>query len=75
MATGVPGPLDLFDIPGGLLVVFVSVVFVKSPTVFRITRGLTMDIRCAITAPPPSPAEKAPSISCFGRACQTPAAP
>jgi peptide/nickel transport system permease protein len=39
------GPLDLFDVPGGLLVVFVSVVFVNSPTVFRIVRGLAMDIR------------------------------
>jgi peptide/nickel transport system permease protein len=38
-------PLDLFDIPGGTLVVFVSVVFVNSPTVFRIVRGLTLDIK------------------------------
>ncbi|PYG31601.1 ABC transporter permease [Pelagimonas varians] len=38
-------PLDFFDIPGGTLVVFVSVVFVNSPTVFRIVRGLTMDIK------------------------------
>ena len=35
----------LFDIPGGILVVFVSVVFVNSPTVFRIVRGLAMDIK------------------------------
>ncbi|MFQ5437699.1 MAG: ABC transporter permease [Paracoccaceae bacterium] len=40
-----PPSLDLFDIPGGILVVFVSVVFVNSPTVFRIVRGLTMDIK------------------------------
>ena len=40
-----PGFLDLFNIPGGILVVFVSVVFVNSPTVFRIVRGLTMDIK------------------------------
>jgi peptide/nickel transport system permease protein len=39
------GPLDLFDIPSGLLVVFVSVVFVNAPTVFRIVRGLTLDIK------------------------------
>lgn len=39
-----PAGLDLFDIPGGILVVFVSVVFVNAPTVFRIVRGLTMDI-------------------------------
>lgn len=37
--------LDPIDIPGGVLVVFVSVVFVNSPTVFRIVRGLAMDIK------------------------------
>ncbi|WP_372574374.1 ABC transporter permease [Ruegeria jejuensis] len=42
---GIPNILDLFDIPGGVLVVFVSVVFVNSPTVFRIVRGLTLDIK------------------------------
>ncbi|MDK3020392.1 ABC transporter permease [Pseudodonghicola flavimaris] len=42
---GLPKTLDLFDIPGGILVVFVSVVFVNSPTVFRIVRGLAMDIK------------------------------
>ncbi|MGB2200995.1 MAG: ABC transporter permease [Pseudooceanicola atlanticus] len=40
-----PSSLDLFDIPGGILVVFVSVVFVNAPTVFRIVRGLTLDIQ------------------------------
>ncbi len=40
-----PAALDLFDVPGGILVVFVSVVFVNAPTVFRIVRGLTMDIK------------------------------
>ncbi len=40
-----PGALDLFDVPGGILVVFVSVVFVNAPTVFRIVRGLAMDIK------------------------------
>ncbi|OWU83572.1 peptide ABC transporter permease [Oceanicola sp. 22II-s10i] len=40
-----PVDLDLFDIPGGILVVFVSVVFVNAPTVFRIVRGLVMDIK------------------------------
>jgi peptide/nickel transport system permease protein len=40
-----PSIVDLFDIPGGILVVFVSVVFVNSPTVFRIVRGLAMDIK------------------------------
>ena len=42
---GLPKAMDLFDIPGGILVVFVSVVFVNSPTVFRIVRGLTLDIK------------------------------
>ena len=37
--------IDGFDVPGGLLTVFVSVVFVNSPTVFRIVRGLTLDIK------------------------------
>ncbi|NKX45989.1 ABC transporter permease [Roseicyclus persicicus] len=40
-----PEALDLFDIPGNLLIVFVSVVFVNSPTVFRIVRGLVLDIK------------------------------
>lgn len=40
-----PSSLDLFDLDPGLLVVFVSVVFVNSPTVFRIVRGLAMDIK------------------------------
>ncbi|MEX5728889.1 peptide/nickel transport system permease protein [Rhodovulum iodosum] len=37
-------PFGLVSIPGGVLIVFVSVVFVNSPTVFRIVRGLTLDI-------------------------------
>ncbi|MCP3971197.1 MAG: ABC transporter permease [Rhodobacteraceae bacterium] len=37
--------LDLFDVPSEILVVFVSVVFVNSPTVFRIVRGLTLDVK------------------------------
>lgn len=40
-----PDAIDLFDIPGGVLVVFVSVVFVNSPTVFRIVRGIALDIK------------------------------
>ena len=40
-----PGFLDLFDVSGQVLIVFVSVVFVNSPTVFRIVRGLTLDIK------------------------------
>lgn len=42
---GLPRFIDLFDIDPGILVVFVSVVFVNSPTVFRIVRGLAMDIK------------------------------
>ncbi|PSL17410.1 ABC transporter permease [Shimia abyssi] len=40
-----PGVMDLFNINSGILVVFVSVVFVNSPTVFRIVRGLVLDIQ------------------------------
>ena len=42
---GLPSAIDLFDIDAGVLVVFVSVVFVNSPTVFRIVRGLALDIK------------------------------
>jgi len=42
---GLPGFIDMFDIDGGILVVFVSVVFVNAPTVFRIVRGLALDIK------------------------------
>ncbi|MEL6572086.1 MAG: ABC transporter permease [Pseudomonadota bacterium] len=37
-------PLGVFGMEPNLLNVFVSVVFVNSPTVFRIVRGLTLDI-------------------------------
>jgi peptide/nickel transport system permease protein len=37
--------IDGFSVDSGLLTVFVSVVFVNSPTVFRIVRGLAMDIK------------------------------
>ncbi|MGJ8590485.1 MAG: ABC transporter permease [Yoonia sp.] len=42
---GLPAVMDLFDIDAGVLVVFVSVVFVNAPTVFRIVRGLALDIK------------------------------
>ena len=42
---GLPAMIDLFNIEGGILVVFVSVVFVNAPTVFRIVRGLALDIK------------------------------
>ena len=38
-------PLLGIPIDGNLLIVFVSVVFVNSPTVFRIVRGLVLDIK------------------------------
>lgn len=38
-------PLGLISVPPNVLVVFVSVVFVNSPTVFRIVRGLVLDIK------------------------------
>ncbi|WP_413870576.1 ABC transporter permease [Albidovulum sp.] len=40
-----PQPVDLIDVPPNILIVFVSVVFVNAPTVFRIVRGLTLDIK------------------------------
>lgn len=42
---GLPAFLDFYDMDPSLLVVFVSVVFVNSPTVFRIVRGLALDIK------------------------------
>ena len=38
-------PLIGINIDGNLLIVFVSVVFVNSPTVYRIVRGLVLDIK------------------------------
>ena len=38
-------PLGLVSMPPNLLVVFVAVVFVNSPTVFRIVRGIVLDIK------------------------------
>ena len=38
-------PLGIVSFPPNLLVVFVSVVFVNSPTVFRIVRGIALDIK------------------------------
>ena len=38
-------PLGVFYMDPNLLNIFVSVVFVNSPTVFRIVRGLTVDIK------------------------------
>ncbi|MEQ9042099.1 MAG: ABC transporter permease [Silicimonas sp.] len=38
-------PLGIIEFPPNLLVVFVSVVFVNSPTVFRIVRGIALDIK------------------------------
>ena len=38
-------PLNVFYMDPNLLNVFVSVVFVNSPTVFRIVRGITLDIQ------------------------------
>ena len=38
-------PLGIVSLPSNILIVFVSVVFVNSPTVFRIVRGIVMDIK------------------------------
>jgi len=40
-----PAWADLVHMPPNILIVFVSVVFVNAPTVFRIVRGLTFDIK------------------------------
>ena len=40
-----PDAIDLIHVPGNILIVFVSVVFVNSPTVFRIIRGIVLDIK------------------------------
>ncbi len=40
-----PAALDLIHVPANILIVFVSVVFVNAPTVFRIVRGLVLDIK------------------------------
>ncbi|WP_121064900.1 ABC transporter permease [Chachezhania antarctica] len=40
-----PQALDFINTSSGFLVVFVAVVFVNSPTVYRIVRGLAMDIK------------------------------
>lgn len=42
---GLPQILDFYDMDPSILVVFVSVVFVNAPTVFRIVRGLALDIK------------------------------
>ncbi len=42
---GLPGFVDWIDMDSGLLTVFVAVVFVNAPTVFRIVRGLALDIK------------------------------
>ncbi|SLN34645.1 Glutathione transport system permease protein GsiD [Pseudoruegeria aquimaris] len=38
-------PTGFFNMQSNILIVFVSVVFVNSPTVFRIVRGLALDIQ------------------------------
>ncbi len=40
-----PPQIDALEMPGNILIVFVSVVFVNAPTVFRIVRGLVLDIK------------------------------
>ncbi|WP_415920407.1 ABC transporter permease [Tateyamaria sp. SN6-1] len=42
---GMPAALDILNMQPNILVVFVSVVFVNAPTVFRIVRGLALDIK------------------------------
>ena len=40
-----PPAIDVIEVPGNILIVFVSVVFVNAPTVFRIVRGIVLDIK------------------------------
>ncbi len=40
-----PRTLDFIHMPANILIVFVSVVFVNAPTVFRIVRGIVLDIK------------------------------
>ena len=40
-----PAAIDFISVPANMLIVFVSVVFVNAPTVFRIIRGLVLDIK------------------------------
>ncbi len=40
-----PDSLDIVRVPPNLLIVFVSVVFVSAPTIFRIVRGIVLDIK------------------------------
>ena len=40
-----PPQADALEMPGNILIVFVSVVFVNAPTGFRIVRGLVLDIK------------------------------
>ncbi len=40
-----PAGIDAITLSGNILIVFVSVVFVNAPTVFRIIRGLVLDIK------------------------------
>ncbi len=40
-----PASIDFISVPSNILIVFVSVVFVNAPTVFRIIRGLVLDIK------------------------------
>jgi peptide/nickel transport system permease protein len=40
-----PNKIDILSIQGNTLIVFVAVVFVNAPTVFRIVRGLVLDIK------------------------------
>ena len=40
-----PQAIDLIDMPKNILIVFVSVVFVNSPAIFRIVRGIVLDVQ------------------------------
>ena len=67
-------PLDVFYMDPNLLNVFVSVVFVNSPTVFRIVRGITLDIQTRDYVAAAQTRGEGHGISCFGKFCPMPEA-
>ena len=67
-------PLGVFYMDPNLLNVFVSVVFVNSPTVFQLCAELRWIFKPAIMWRPPRHAAKGHGISCFGKFCPMPEA-
>ena len=62
-------PFGVFAMDPNLLNIFVSVVFVNAPAVFRIVRGLTIDIRTRDYVAAAQTRGETPGTSCCGRSC------